>query len=260
MSHHPGVTHGSGVVPGSREVFEQFFGLVAQRFALNLEDVKKACCRATPSKPARPVSKSVKQLFEEAAAQFTVKKKPAKPKIEEKVEGPKKPEWGKMKVEELKKACKLRGMKVTGKKVDLVHRLENPGLPENRTKGKSKSIYKGQDLSKVLSLLNQSYASRAIRKNDQGYYVDLETQLVFDPVTKKVVGKWRDDQVKHLNQHDVEKCVELRLAHEIPENLDYGTTKVVEAEIEELDEDDFKDHGDESEEEEESGDEGGDVD
>jgi hypothetical protein len=238
--------------PSSREVFEEFFQLVSKHFSLEISEVRKACCRT--AKPTRPVSKVTKQLFEEAAAEFKVTKKVtlAKEKSPAESKDTLKKEWGKMKVDELKKACKLRGMKVSGKKSDLIHRLENPGLAENRAKGKSKSIYKGQDLTKVLNVLNQSYAARAIRKNDQGYYVDLETQFVFDPVTKRVMGKWKDDQVKHLNQHDVEKCIELRFAHEIPENLDYGVTRVTDDKVEQLDEDDFKDDEEDSEEEVES--------
>lgn len=224
-------------------IFDEFFTIVAQKFDLRYSDVKKACTgppvgppHGSPHGPPRgpPVGKDIPKkksmsLFEEAKS-FISQETPE----------------GKLTVDKLKEMCRAKGLKVSGKKEELLQRLENPNVAENKGKGggggkKKKSLFKSRDVSKIVEKLQGAVSSLAVRKNAQGHYIHINTGLVFDPITQRVIGCWKNEQVKWLTKEDVENCIELGVPYELPENLDLGIVKVVDKKVEEmLGEDDFK--------------------
>jgi hypothetical protein len=233
--------------PRLQLVFEEFFSFVADKYQLDRNTVRNACVKGVGASaaPAVPLNKKDAALFEQAK-EFVSNETP----------------MGKLTVDKLKEMCRAKKLKVTGKKADLVQRLENPNEPENKagnTTRKKKSLFKTRDLSKIVEKLRGPISRLAVRKNAEGQYVHLETHLVFDPRSQKAIGRWKDGQVKWLTKHDVEVCLKLGVAYELPENLDLGVVKVVDKKVEEvLGEDDFKDETDEEEEEEEEDGDGGD--
>ena len=115
------------------------------------------------------------------------------------------------------------------------------------TKKNKKILFKPRDVCSVIQKLCSSVSKISIRKNDKGFYVHEETNLVFDPVSQKAIGRWKDSQVKWLTKDDILKCIELDICYELPENLDTGIVidKIVE---EVLGEDDFKEEMSEDDE------------
>ena len=228
-------------------VFEEFFAVVAGTYHLDISKVRNACVKGVKKDVSAGLNKKDSVLFEQAK-EFVSNETP----------------MGKLTVDKLKEMCRAKNLKVTGKKADLVQRLENPAAPENRagnTTRKKKSLFKPKDVTKIVEKPRGPISKLAVRKNAEGYYVHLETHLVFDPKSQKAVGRWKDGQVKWLTKHDVEVCIKLGVSYELPENLDLGIVKVVDKKVEEvLGEDDFKDETDDEDEEDEEGDDGGDGD
>jgi hypothetical protein len=230
-----------------KDIFEEFFTVVSKEYSLDKKVVRDVCLRchevrglkSEVTKPVKPLTKKESVLFEQAK-EFIASETPA----------------GKLTVDKLKEMCRVKGLKVSGKKDELLHRLENPTAAESKagTTRKKKSLFKPRDVTKIIEKLRGNISSLSVRKNSQGHYVHLESGLVFDPRSQKVIGKWKDDQVKWLAKNDVEMCIKLGVMYELPENLDLGIVKVVDKKLEEvLGEDDFKDVSDDEESDEEGG-------
>lgn len=218
-----------------QDVFDQFFSVVAQKYGLSKEKVKQACLNR-PVVKVSPLNKKDSQLLEEAK-RFIVDEIPSM----------------KMTVDKLKALCRDKGLKVSGKKEELLNRIQHPDNPEHKggkTGGKKKNTrFKGCDASKIIDKLQGPASKLAIRKNAEGQYVHIDTGLVFHPQSQKVVGRWVDGKVRFLLVEDIELCKKLKVNFEIPENLDLGVIKIVDKTVTEaLGEDDFKDDPDEEEE------------
>jgi hypothetical protein len=227
-----------------KDIFEEFFSIVSNKYSLDRKVVRDVCLQGhgvtASQRSVKPLTKkeSAKSVLFEQAKEFIASETPA----------------GKLTVDKLKEMCRGKGLKVSGKKDELLHRLENPTAAESKagTTRKKKSLFKPRDVSKIIEKLRGNVSSLSVRKNSQGHYVHLESGLVFDPRSQKVIGKWKDDQVKWLTKHDVEMCIKLGVMYELPENLDLGIVKVVDKKLEEvLGEDDFKDVSDDEESDEE---------
>lgn len=144
-------------------------------------------------------------------------------------------------ISELKKKCQAKNLKVSGTKSELLARLENPQDGDSSKSRKKKCLFKPPSVSKVIEKLRAKASSLSVRKNEKGFYVHTETNLVFDPKTQKVIGKWKDDQVKWLSSEDIQVCKEYQIFYEIPENLNFGVNKIIDQKVTEvLGEDDFK--------------------
>jgi hypothetical protein len=217
-----------------KSVFEQFFTVIAEKYELDREKVKKACLTSHKKQEVRLTKENVNLV--EQAKEFLSKENLA----------------GKLTVDKLKEMCRVKGLKLNGKKEDLIRRLENPNIAANKAGNisrKKKSLFKPADLSKIVEKLRGPISKLAVRKNAQGFYVHHETNLVFDPSSHKAIGKWKDDQVKWLTKQDVETCIKLGVLYELPENLDLGLVKVFDKKVEEvLGDEDFKDETDEDKE------------
>ena len=88
-----------------------------------------------------------------------------------------------------------------------------------------------------------------------GQYIHQESGLLFNPQSKRVYAKLLPSGVfHHLTRADIDRCIEMGLSYDLPENLDLGSVKIVDKKLEEeLNEEDFKDEPDEEDEEEEGG-------
>lgn len=123
-------------------IFEEFFTFVSSKYGIDREKIR-AICLTPPSiakiRPPSLMSKKDTQLIEEAK-QFIVAEIPSM----------------KMTVDKLKTICKEKGLKVTGKKQDLIDRLEHPDNPEHIAKGKGgkKKGPSSRDVMLLRSLLN----------------------------------------------------------------------------------------------------------
>jgi hypothetical protein len=193
--------------------FVDFFNAIATKYKVDLSKVKNTCLQI------KGLSKEKAALFNEAKQYVTLNSTAAY----------------------LKNICRSKGLKLTGKKEDLLQRINNPTAVENKSKSKKKSLFKGKDITQLIAKLKGPVSALAIRKNAEGVYVHLETNLVFSPLDTKVIGKWKDNQVKWLTKEDIQTCIDLKVPYNLPENLDIGITKVTDKKvIEELGEDDFK--------------------
>lgn len=213
------------------KVFECFFVTISNKYGISKEKLKDRCF---PPKLVKPLNKKDSLLLEEAK-QFIVQEMPSM----------------KMTIDKLKNICKNKGLKVSGKKEDLLNRIDHPDNPEHKSRGKKNIRFKGCDASKIIAKLQGPVSRLAIRKNDSGHYVHLETNLVFHPQTQKVSGKWVNGKVMTLTGEDIQVCKSLRVEYDLPENLDLGVVKVIDQTVQEvLGLDDFKDEDSEDEDSE----------
>lgn len=143
-----------------------------------------------------------------------------------------------MKVAELKALCKTRGLKVSGKKNDLLERLLGRKVDDKEVKSpvrkspkkKSKSTTKEKDVVKKVKP-----PSLKISKNSNGEYMHEDSKLVFNPDTKKVFAKYIEGEGNQpLTKEDIELCNKFRFAYEMPDNLNVKRTKAEEARLENL--------------------------
>ncbi len=178
--------------------------------------------------------------------------------------------------------CKKYGLKVTGKKDELVDRLaeykkehavEGGGpapadtpmedvVDDRKTLnllgglgGKPVSKAVKSAIPKVISKLRATAVRHTIARNRFGNYEHAETKLVFDRDDQHVIGKqdYVTGNVVELADEDIEVCKQYQFSYRIPENLDshkkgLGHVKVEEVD-EELNEDDLEDDGEEDGEE-----------
>lgn len=103
---------------------------------------------------------------------------------------------------ELTKMCQERNISTKGTKYDLALRILD-------TKTKSKS------------LLRQERPVILIHKNKYGRYVHSSTGLVFDKLSKKVIG--REDpngQFHSLKRSDIQLCCQYKFHYILPQTLD----------------------------------------
>lgn len=219
------------------EILRSFISIIAENYDLSQEHVRVACCNKKVV--VSPSTKQKSILFEQAK-EYVSLDTPS----------------GKMTVDKLKEMCKTKGLKVTGKKSELIERLENPTLTENKagnTTRKKKSLFKPRDVTKIIAKLQGNISKLSVKKNSEGKYVHEETNIVFDPVTQKAIGKYKDGILTWLTKADIELCISYGVLYELPENLDYGVVKVVDKKVEEvLGEDDFKDESEEEQEDDDA--------
>lgn len=97
---------------------------------------------------------------------------------------------------ELVKLCKDKKLDVNGTKKDLVQRL----LDATKT---------------TVPVVN-------ISKTQNGQYCHSQTGLVFDPSTKRVIGKYNDrtGATEKLSRKDIDKCNDFKFRFSLPETLE----------------------------------------
>lgn len=154
--------------------------------------------------------------------------------------------------------CKKKGLKMSGKKEELVSRLldslssSSSSSSSSITTSKPSSSSKKDD-SPVVKAAKASIGELAIRRNKHGNFEHMQTGLVFN-TDKQVYGKQLDSgEVSALTSEDIETCKKYKFLFKLPENLNVNKSlddvKVDEIEEEEeLDEEDIEEDVEEEDE------------
>jgi len=150
-----------------------------------------------------------------------------------------------LKLTELKEMCKAKGLPLSGTKQALVERLTNhkkrdekgereedeesgeKALKISRVKGvkqvkKGKEVKEGKKrkstIADILVKLSSNKEKVHIRRNLFDHYEHMETGLVFDEITEKVIGKQMEDgDVGALTETDMEVCKERGFDFDVPD-------------------------------------------
>ena len=144
----------------------------------------------------------------------------------------------KMKVPELKALCKKKGLKSTGNKDNLISLILKGKTSSSSVKEETNSVKtKSPVTATVVKKLSNVNTTFAIRKNAHGNHEHPETTFVFDPKTKKVIGKQNENgKVDPLSEKDIDICNKYKFSYVLPENLD-SNARLEDEHVEELDED-----------------------
>lgn len=148
--------------------------------------------------------------------------------------------------------CKKQGVKVTGKKDELIQRLVDSLSAEKKEK-KVEPPKKNSE-PPVVKAVKDRMAELAIRKNKFGNFEHTQTSLVFN-TDKMVFGRQLEDgKISELTADDIELCKKYKFPYKIPENLNTSKTlddvKIEDIDEEVLDDDDLADDIEEEEDEE----------
>ena len=163
----------------------------------------------------------------------------------------------------LEAICKLRDLKISGKKEELQNRiLENCGIEvkeqkiEEKSKsksgksgksGKSKNVKKSSP--SVIKKLEEVSFTYTISRNKWGNYEHPDTKLVFETGSGCVIGIQNNDgTVTDITSDEIEICKKYKFKYRLPLNLSSNNNED-EEKIEELEE--IKDNSDSDEEYEE---------
>lgn len=150
---------------------------------------------------------------------------------------------------ELVAHCKQRKLKCSGTKDELISRLTSSGGETTTEKKAEKKVEpsntkKTETKASVLSKIVENKIP--IRRNQFGNYEHPPTSLVFDKVTKKIIGKQNDNgSVDDLTSEDIDMCNQYSFEYVLPTNLAKKST-LNDVKVEELGDGDVD--GDEEEE------------
>lgn len=151
--------------------------------------------------------------------------------------------------------CKKKGLKMSGKKEELVSRLLDSlsSSSSNSSSSAKPSSNSKKDDSPVVKAAKASIGELAIRRNKHGNFEHMQTGLVFN-TEKQVYGKQLDSgEVKALTSEDIETCKKYKFPFKLPDNLNVNKSlddiKVDEIEEEEeLDDEDIEEDVEEEDE------------
>jgi hypothetical protein len=130
---------------------------------------------------------------------------------------------------ELVAMCKKKGKKCSGTKNELISRLVSKPV----IKKKKKEL----KTPPVIKKINASIPAIQIRKNKFGNYEHVESGLIFNKHTKKVIGKQQSDgQIIELSHSDIDLCNKYKFSYNLPENLNKKST-LDDIQIDDLDSD-----------------------
>jgi hypothetical protein len=152
-------------------------------------------------------------------------------------------------LKELQGLCKRHGLKVSGKKDELIKRLlgkeettpksspikEDKKVEEKKVSPKRITKKAEKKDEEVLQKI-QPAAEIGIRRNDFGNYMHQPTSLIINK-EKLVYGKQQPDgTVTNLTPEDIELCHQYKLQYLLPENLDQGKKTLDDVKVEGVDE------------------------
>jgi hypothetical protein len=182
-------------------------------------------------------------------------KKTESPKLETQKEDKKEPEITKEKImtatrDMLAAMCKAKGLKMSGKKDELVQRLlESLGNSDKKEvvkKTPPKSSKKEEPV--VLKTVKEKSGHLEIRKNKFGNFEHVETGLVFNG-DKMVYGRQMEDGgVSELLPEDIEACKKYKFPYKLPENLSVNKS-LDDVKVEDIDDEEELDEEDMEQEE-----------
>jgi len=127
-------------------------------------------------------------------------------------------------IPELKKLCEKHGLKSTcKKKEELCDRLKqfllDGKIEEKEPKRKVKETSEYNSSAKVFKYI-QNDDKIVINKNKFGNYEHDETKLVFNKITKEVMGyQLENGEIRDIDVDDIELCKKYKFAYILPKNL-----------------------------------------
>jgi len=121
---------------------------------------------------------------------------------------------------ELQMMCKEKKKSISGTKIDMAQRVlgivveKAPIVKQTVNEpGKKKDAFSVAATDSNLIL--------RIAKNKFGHYTHEETSLVFDPVTKRVIGVQQSTgSVRSLQRSDIDQCQKYKFQYNLPNMLD----------------------------------------
>jgi hypothetical protein len=159
--------------------------------------------------------------------------------------------------------CKKKGLKMSGKKEELVQRLLDSLGPSSSSSSSStsKSVSTKKDSEPpVIKNVKENSGEFSVRPNKFGNFEHVNSGLVFSR-DKIVIGKQSSSgEILPLTVEDIETCKKYKFNYKLPENLNVNKSlddvNIEEVEEdEELDEEDIEEEEELEEEEEVNGDE-----
>lgn len=122
---------------------------------------------------------------------------------------------------EIVSLCKIRGIKVTGTKQELVERLTGDKLTDKAKPSEKKTSTAGTASEKqVLKMMQTRIPTIQLKKNEFGFFEHSDTKLVFDRLTNTVIGKQNTSgNVNPITEEDIEICNKYNFKYTIPTNL-----------------------------------------
>ncbi len=122
-----------------------------------------------------------------------------------------------MSVPELKAICKSKGMKVSGKRQELLDRIL---ASQNASADVSKVEKKPKKKSPKKRSPPVPISSITIKKNQFGNYEHPETHLVLSKERQVVIGKQNDNgTIDQLTADDIKLCDQFKFNYDLPETL-----------------------------------------
>lgn len=217
---------------------EAYANLISVKFNLDANEIKQLWYDNNQDFTNKPVEHTNSKPVENANS------KPVEP---DKHNDDFKLKLAKSSVAELKVMLKSKGLKVGGKKADLIARILNgdDSKPKKKTKVQ-------KNTPKIIKELTENISHIQIRRNSFGNFEHQETRLVFNKETQEVIGKQNDDgTLSDLTKEDIEMCNKYKFKYVLPENLNKQTS-LDNVKIDEMEDDEDEDEEDEDETKENS--------
>jgi hypothetical protein len=129
-------------------------------------------------------------------------------------------ELDKLSKTELMSHCKLKGLKTTGNKSELIQRLSGTPLVSQPSVKKTVSKVPVKEPSVIKTVLQAKPMTYNIKKNEFGHFSHSETGLIFDKDSRKFYGKQHSSgRIDPLSEEDIELCNQYKFPYTVPENL-----------------------------------------
>ena len=120
---------------------------------------------------------------------------------------------------EIKEMCKNKGIKITGLNKEQLINAYISKMNEAQDEVSSSEIKSNNFTTKPESV--------HIRRNSHGNLEHLETHLIFDEDTKKVIGMQIDDgSVKKISKDEIDICNKYNFDYDLPSNLNSDSEEV----------------------------------
>lgn len=140
-------------------------------------------------------------------------------------------ELNKLTKQELQEMCRVRSLKVSGTKIDLIKRLDEHEVLRKGDRVNETGVSVLDKIAKIPVI--------EIRRNKYGNFEHTDTSFVFNKETNKVYGKQNPDgSISCLTVDDINICHKFKFSYEIPSNLNIVSDKVIE--LNELDEEEVE--------------------
>jgi len=124
--------------------------------------------------------------------------------------------------QDLVNECKSKQLSTYGTKQDLAKRILNVDNSTNHTKRNANTAPIMTTAIKKNKIDSSPSSSPVyIYKNQYNHYCHDESQLVFDPISKRVIGvQLEDGNIKSLTREHIERCQTYKFKYNLPETME----------------------------------------